>query len=128
MVKLKFETLVEAHSVTLGPALGFRVTGNFLRQLPENAVVGEYARHQWHVRDGHFSQYHCLELCRVHFTDAEGTPSPVFGPFSNLRVADGTMYADGHLFAKFIDESLLWHSFELENYWPTLIISSGAAP
>jgi hypothetical protein len=122
MVRLKFQGIQEALSITVGPAEGFRAAGNFLRQLPVNTVIGEYARHQWHVRDGHFSRYDSIDRCTVHFADAEGTPSRVFGPFDQMHVADGTMYTDNALFAKFIDETLLWHSFELESYWPSMII------
>ena len=61
--------------------------------------------------------------CRVYFADFEGTHSEVFGPFEQLHVADGTMYTQEKLFAKFIDETLLWHSFELETYWPSLVIT-----
>jgi hypothetical protein len=123
MIKLRFEALQEHQCISLGPAEGFRVAGNFLRQLPANEVLGQYVRHQWHVREGHFSRYDCCEPCRVYFADFEGTRSELFGPFEQLHVADGTMYAADRLFAKFIDESLLWHSFELETYWPSLIIT-----
>jgi hypothetical protein len=123
MVRLKFEAMTDAHSVVVGPCEGFRVAGNFLRELPGNLVVAVYHRHQWHVQDGHFSRYDCLEPCQVCFADAEGTRTSLLGPFRALHTADGTMYADDALFAKFIDETLLWHSFELENYWPNLIIT-----
>ena len=122
MVHLTFEALQAARSVTVGPAEGFRVAGNFLRELPSNTVLGEYSRHQWHVRGGHFSRYDCPDRCHVYFADAEGTRSEIFGPFASLHVADGTMYTQDKLFAKFIDETLLWHSFELESYWPSIII------
>jgi hypothetical protein len=128
VIRLKFEALQEARSITVGPAVGFRVAGNFLRELPSNAVLGEYTRHQWHVRSGHFSRYDCPDVCHVYFADAEGTLSKSFGPFDRLYVADGTMYTREKLFAKFIDETLLWHSFELESYWPSMIISGTAAP
>lgn len=123
MVSLRFQGMQPAHSVTVGPAQGFRVAGNFLRQLPGNLVLGEYVRHQWRVQDGHFSRYDAVGPCRVHFEDVEGTSSRVFGPYPRMHVADGTMYVENQLFAKFIDETLLWHSFELESYWPSMIIS-----
>ena len=123
MVRLKFIGMHAGHSIVLGPAMGFRVAGNFLRELPSNAVLGEYSRHQWHVNEGHFSRYDCIDPTRINFADADGTPSEKFGPFQQMHVADGTMYAGDKLFAKFIDETLLWHSFELECYWPNLIIS-----
>jgi hypothetical protein len=123
MIRLKFEALQEARSVFVGPAEGFRVAGNFLRELPSNRVIGEYSRHQWHVGDGHFARYDCEELCYIYFADAEGTWSTTFGPFESMHVADGTMYIRDKLFAKFVDESVLWHSFELESYWPSMIIT-----
>jgi len=123
MIHLKFETFQEAHAASLRAA-AFRVAGNFMRELPGNRIVGEYRQHQWHVSGGHYSQYQCLDQTWVYFTDVDHTPSPVFGPFNELRVGDGTMYADDVLFAKFIEETLLWHSFRLETYWPSLIIAA----
>ncbi len=130
MIRLEFHGMVRAHSIELGPAKGFRVAGNFLRQLPENQVLGEYIRHQWRVRDGHFTRYDTLEPCRVYFEDAEGTRSEVFGPYDRMHVADGTMYTNEELFAKFIDETVLWHAMEIETYWPSVIIvpASGELP
>lgn len=123
MVKLRFNAMEPTKSIVLGPVEGFRVAGNFLRQLPDNTVVGEYSRHQWHVRDGHFARYDALSPCRIHFEDTYGARSEIFGPFADLHVADGTMYTADRLFAKFVDESLLWHCYDLENYWPNLVIT-----
>jgi len=122
MIRLKFKGIQEARDVIVGPAEAFRLAGNFLRTVPDNKVLGHYSRHQWHVRDGHFSRYDSMEPVKVFFADAEGTRSEPCGPFDLLHVADGTMYSNEKLFAKFVDETLLWHSFELENYWPSLII------
>jgi hypothetical protein len=124
VIELHFEAMQKQQCITVGPAEAFRVSGNFLRKHPSSEVIGYYARRQWHVRDGHFSRYDCRVPCRVYFLDPDGAESEKFGPFDHLFVADGTMYAGDQLFAKFIDENLLWHSFELENYWPSLIISS----
>jgi len=124
MVRLKFQGMRPIDSVTLGPAEGFRVAGNFLRELPSGSVLGRYERHQWHVRDKHFARYDCIDPCRVHFEDADGVRSPLLGPFQRMHVADGTMYTDEALFAKFVDETVLWHSYELETYWPVLIVQS----
>jgi hypothetical protein len=123
MIRLKFQAAQDAHSLILAPSPGFRVSGNFLRRMPDNAVVGQYIRHQWHVQERRFSRYDCLDPCRIYFADVEGTPSETFGPFEKLHIADGTMYSDDKLFAKFVDESLNWHSFELETFWPNLILT-----
>jgi hypothetical protein len=128
MIRLKFSGFQDAHALTLGPEPGFRAAGNFLRAMRGNTVLGEYVRHQWCIKDQYFSRYDCLDPCIIYFADAEGTPTNIFGPFQSVHVADGTMYADGELFAKFIDESLLWHSFKLETWWPSLILTSPDRP
>jgi hypothetical protein len=123
MIRLKFQAVQDVYSVIIGPAAGFRVAGNFMRRMPDHTVVAQYSRHQWRVRDRGFSRYDCLDPCLIYFADAEGTPSETFGPFDKMHVADGTMYSDDKLFAKFIDESLNWHSLELETYWPNLVLT-----
>jgi hypothetical protein len=123
MVRLKFLGMHEAQAVTLGPAEAFRVAGNFLRELPSNRVLGEYNRYQWHVSGQHFSRYDCIDPCCIQFADAEGTLTAALGPFDVMHVADGTMYTGNTLFAKFSDETVLWHSVSLESYWPSLIIT-----
>lgn len=124
MIKLQFQALQTHQSVTVGPAPGFRVSGNFIRRLPDEQVVAHYSRHQWHTGSGHFSRYDCEGPCGVYFMDREGARSETFGPFDRLHVADGTMYTSEKLFAKFVDETVLWHSFELETYWPNLVLCS----
>src|SRR5581483_10926045 len=109
MIRLKFKGIRgEVDSVIVGPAPGFRVAGNFLRQYPEGTIEWEYKRHQWHVRGGHFSRYDCIDPCCIYFMDAEGGSSQTFGPLDGICVADGTMYSGTKLFAKFTEESLLW--------------------
>lgn len=124
MIRLKFSGFQDAHDITVGPEPGFRVAGNFLRTVPANAVIGAYVKHQWCVQERYFSRYDCLEPCILYFTDVEGAPTKLFGPFQSAHTVDGTMYADDELFAKFVDESLLWHSFKLETWWPNLILTS----
>jgi len=128
MIRLKFSGFQDTHDVTVGPEPGFRAAGNFLRTVPGNLVLGEYRKHQWCVQERHFSRYDCLDPCLIYFTDVEGMPTQTFGPFEKVHVADGTMYTDDQLFAKFIDESLLWHSFRLETWWPNLILTSPDRP
>lgn len=124
MIRLKFSGLQDVHSITLGPAPGFRAAGNFLRTMPANAVVAGYRNHQWSVKERYYSRYDCLDPCILYFMDAEGAATDTFGPYQEVQVADGTMYTEKELFAKFIDESLLWHSFKLETWWPSLVIAS----
>jgi hypothetical protein len=124
MIQLLFGGVSKIHDVSLGPAQGFRVAGNFIRELPSGDVVASYHNHQWQVGSSHFSRYDCTQPTLIHLEAADGTRTAVFGPFNKLFVADGTLYADEDLFAKFIDETLNWHSYRLETYWPTLVIAA----
>ncbi len=127
VIRLKFRALQDVHSIIVGPAESFRLAGNFLRQVPENRILGQYVRHQWVLQNEHCSRYDCLDECWIYFTDAEGAASGSFGPFREFHVADGTAYAGDNLFAKFIDETVLWHSFDLESYWPSMIITGSSS-
>lgn len=124
MIRLLFGGVAKIHDVALGPAEAFRIAGNFIRQLPSGEIVAHYRNHQWQIGKNHFSRYDCTQPTVIHFEAADGTPSSTFGPFHKLFVADGTLYADEDLFAKFMEETLNWHSYRLETYWPTLVISS----
>jgi hypothetical protein len=126
VIRLLFGGVSKIYDVAVGPAPAFKVAGNFIRMLPSGEVVASYHNNQWQIGTGHFSRYDCLEPAVIHFEAVDGLATASFGPFNKLLVADGTMYADDEIFAKFIDETLNWHSYRLATYWPTLIIS--AAP
>jgi hypothetical protein len=122
MLTLEFRGIHSPGARPVGPFAGVRVAGNFIRAQPGMQVVAQYMRHQWHINGEHFSRYDCCGPVSIYFLDAMESESPRFGPFEHLFAADGTMYVDGELFAKFIEETLLWHSFRLETHWPNLII------
>jgi hypothetical protein len=122
MIGLRFKGVSQSHSTEVGPFDGFRVASNFIRDSRSGTVLACYHNHQWQVGDEHFSCYECAEVAHLQFETADGLRSALFGPFQKLFVADGTLYADDVLFAKFIDESLNWHSYVLETYWPVLLI------
>jgi hypothetical protein len=122
MLTLEFSDLLSRAGEVVGPAPAFRVSGNFIRTYPVAQVVAEYIRHEWHVRGERFSRYHCHAPLQISFMDALDTRAPTLGPFQHVSATDGTMYADGELFAKFIEETLLWHSFRLQTHWPNLIL------
>jgi hypothetical protein len=122
MIRLVFVSNEAAESVTLGPALRFWIAGDFVRQGPDGAIVATYCHHHWDVQGQHFPSSDCNDRTLIHFEDAAGGPSKDLGPFTRFFSADGVMYADGSLFAKFIEESQLWHCFVSENFWPVMVI------
>jgi len=122
-ITLHFSGIHRGLDITLGPHSVVMVSGNFMTAERADTVIANYVRHQWRVGQDHFSSYRCHDPTMIHFEDQAGLSTERFGPFEELFVADGTMYADNELFAKFIDETVLWHSFRLETWWPRLVIS-----
>jgi hypothetical protein len=122
MIRLIFED--ESHSVVVGPAPWFRIAGNFIRQGPHGSIAGTFRLHHWEVGGHHFSRYDCKEPALIYFEDFQGTPSEEFGPFPFLFAQDGAMHAGSGLFAKFIEDTQLWHSFPTETFWPVVVIKA----
>ena len=124
MIKLLFED--GPHKVELGPAPWFRIAGNFIRQGPHGSISGTFRMHHWEVNGHHFARYDCKTPALVHFEDTQGGHCEDFGPFSFLYAQDGVMHAEKDLFAKFIEETQMWHAFATETFWPILVIKSAA--
>ena len=124
MIRLHFSGGSTGASEIIGPAPWFRISGNFVRMGPHGTISGTFHLHHWEVAGHHFPRYDSdiSQPVTVHFEDADGGPTPDFGPFEKLYAEDGVMHADGKLFAKFIEETVLWHCFLSETYWPVLII------
>ncbi len=122
MIKLLFED--GPRRVELGPAPWFRVAGNFIRKGPHGSICGTFRMHHWEVSGQHFARYDCKEPALVHFEDAQGGQTEDFGPFSFLDAQDGVMHAEKNLFAKFLEETQMWHCFPTETFWPVLVVKS----
>ena len=112
------------HHATLGPAVSFRIAGNFMRDAQTGEILARYLSHFWHVGDKHFTHYDCPEKPFMHFEDSEGGKTPIYGPFTGLSVSDGSVHVGDKLVAKFIDPTLLWHDIQSDTYWPNMILSS----
>jgi hypothetical protein len=123
MIRLAFGSNDLGYGITLGPAPVFRVGGNFIRQGAEKSIVARYRNHFWEIQGRHFTRYDCVDVASIHFEDATGDPSEPFGPFAYFWVADGTIYAEKNLFAKFMEESQLWHCYPTDTYWPVMVIT-----
>jgi hypothetical protein len=119
-----FEGVMHGQNLTVGPAPAFRISGNFLRQGPAWEIAGEYKRHHWEVQGRHFTRWLTQGTALVHFEDAAGGATEDFGPFESISTSDGVMYCGKDLFAKFLEESQLWHCYVTETFWPVLIVKN----
>ena len=127
MIHLHFRRASSNKPVQIGPAPWFQVAGNFIRQGPHGAIIGTFRKHVWEVASETFPIYECDEPHRIKFEDNQGAIGPVLGPFTHLRVDDGTMTADEErVVAKFMDPTQLWLCYEADTYWPVMVIESAA--
>jgi hypothetical protein len=127
VIHLHFRRANPDSRLTVGPAPWFRIAGNFIRQGPHGAIIGTFRRHFWEVGSEHFPIYECFEPHKIHFEDNEGGVGPVLGPYSHLRVDDGTVTAEEErVVAKFMDPTQLWLCYEADTYWPVMVIESAA--
>jgi hypothetical protein len=122
MVTLRFAGLSAFDTNSLVSPAGFRISGNFVRDLVSGHIVAQYRNYHWVIGDHHHSAYECTVPASIFFEDALGGRSDVFGPYQLIRTADGVMYCDAQYFSRFIDESLLWHSIATNTHWPALFI------
>jgi hypothetical protein len=127
LIYLHFRRSAKSDSVQVGPAPWYRVAGNFVRQGPHGAIIGTFRKHVWEVGSETFPSYECDQPYKIRFEDSEGGVGPVLGPFTRLRVDDGTMTVDeAQVVAKFMDPTQLWLCYEADTYWPVMVIESVA--
>lgn len=125
MINLRFQNgELTSPSVTLGPAPWFRVAGNFIRQGPHGAIVGSFRYHYWEVESRQFRRYVCDDAHYISFEDAAGGTGIRIGPFSSTWGEDGLLHPNLELKAKFHPETVHWHYFDTDTYWPVMLISS----
>ena len=127
MVRLQMSPALLGSRITLGPAPWFRVERNELRQGPTESLVGELRNHQWNVHGRHFSVVDASPGATVQIAAAHGPSSSSFGPYQEVRFADGAMYGDGQLIAKFDEETYLWRCTTTQEAWPAVVVSSNPA-
>ena len=127
-IHLFFEGTSPSYAVTLGPAPWYRISGNFIREGPAGRIVAIFRRHMWDLADHSYTRFDCRDPALIHFEDSAGGTTEDFGPIASFFAADGVLYAEGKLFAKFIEETQLWHSYVTENFWPAMIIKPAPPP
>ena len=126
MIRLQMSPALLGSRITLGPAPWFRVERNELRQGPTESLVGELRNHQWNVHGRHFTVVDASPGTKVEFAASHGDTSAAFGPYQEVRFADGAVYGDGKLIARFDEETYLWRCTSTQQAWPAVVVSSPA--
>jgi hypothetical protein len=126
MIHLHLEQGDTSECADIGPAPWFRVSGNFIRQGPHGEIIGTFRHHHWEVNSRQCVIIRCTEPVLIHFEDAAGGKSEDFGPIDSFQARDGVLLVQGKPFAKFVEETQLWHCYPTENFWPVLVVKSPA--
>lgn len=124
MVQLRMSPPLLGSRLTLGPAPWFRVERNELRQGPTESLVGELRNHQWNVNGRHFAVVEATPGSTLQFAGPGGMATTPTGPYRELQMADGALYADGQLIARFDDDTYLWRCARTHKAWPSLVLGS----
>jgi hypothetical protein len=110
------------HGVIVGPAPWFKLVRASLRMGPVELPVGELTNHQWKIHGRYFTAFHLDEASTVHFEAAAGAGSVAHGPFEEIKVSDGTLYADDRPIARFDEALASWQSALDGSAWPTVVV------
>ena len=127
MVRLQMSPPLPGTQLVLGPAPWFRVDRNELRQGPTESLVGELQNRRWNVQGRSFTAAAATPGSTVQFANPHGGVSPAYGPYQDVRLADGAVYADGIVIARFEDETYLWRCALTQKAWPAMLVTSGPA-
>lgn len=122
MISLFFKGMAAHQSATLGPAEGFCIAGNFIREVGTEEILARYQNHFWHVDKLCFTHYETQGRVKVHFDDGRGGATEDYGPYDKVNISNGSVYLGDKLFAKFSEESLTWHDMQSETYWPQMML------
>lgn len=123
MVLLNMSPALPGERLTLGPAPWFRMERNELRQGPTESLVGELRERQWRVGGQRFAMVEATPGALLRFAGPVGPSSSSYGPYRELRIADGELYGDGRVVARFDDDTYLWRDAQTLQAWPAVVVS-----
>lgn len=124
MLQLKMSPQATGSRLTLGPAPWFRVERHELREGPTERLVGQLHNQQWNVGGQRFVQVEATPGSMLHFEVPGGPGTSSLGPFQSLQIADGAMYGDGKLLARFDEDTYLWRCVTTRQAWPSVVVAA----
>jgi hypothetical protein len=127
-LKLIFAEAGPAATLQLGPFPEIRISGEALRAERGGEVLARHQKHAWLVQQRSFFRLDCPSPVRLHFENAYGESSPVYGPFVQFSMADGMAFGDGVIYANLDLETRRWYDHRGQRYWPELVVKSASAP
>lgn len=118
---LEFSEVGPAPATRCGPYEELRADALTLRG-PGGDEIAQHRDHSWFVGGRRFFRIDCSGIVRVHFEDADGVWSAVYGPFLHFSSADGMAYADGEIVAHVDVDACLWYVHREQRYWKEMVV------
>jgi hypothetical protein len=125
MITIQFTGLLGTPE-QIGPAPYFEADGRHLRAGPHGQIVARHEHLHWELGIGgrSFSGWECTDRATVHFKDSAGDRSTEnFGPFSQVRFADGVCWGGNDRLASLDEEAGCWVVQPDEERWAILVLS-----
>jgi hypothetical protein len=122
MLTLAFSEAAPGPVVHRGPFEEIRCDCEQMRGGSDGPVIAEHREHAWFIGSQRFFRIDCDHPVRVHFEDAQGNRSQVFGPFFHFSSADGLAYADGEICAHIDVDASRWYCHRDETYWKEMVV------
>jgi hypothetical protein len=118
------------NSMTLGPAPSYLISGDVFCIGPLWSVAAVYRDHAWEVRGRRFVRFNFIGqgATLANLDRAPNEPVGRFGPFDEVLVADGALFANDRPFAKFVEERFAWYFYETKTYLLNIIIEADQVP
>lgn len=113
MLFLRVDNLLTGPSVISAP--WFELEGKYLRKGPSGEILAEHVNNTWCIAGNCYSSLTFTSRACIHF----GARSAE-GPFDEVRLVDGYLHVNGHLFARLLADS--WHCFPRGERWTKLTI------
>ena len=111
-------------SLTKGPYAALRFEGEVLREVAGGPVIARHAHHAWHADGATYVRLDCRARVQVHFEQADGSRSTMYGPYESVSFLNGIAYANHEIFA-FVDRTVPdWYSHEEERHWAIMIVQA----
>ena len=116
--------------MSLGPAPSYLISGDVLCVGPAWTVAAVYRNHAWEVRGRRFVRLDFIGqgLLLSNFGCVPDASVERFGPFDEVLLADGTLFADDRPFSKFVEETVAWYIYETKTRLMNILIEADRLP
>lgn len=123
MITLEFRGLTAFDVKTLGPAAWFELSGSEIRVAPQGIIRAHHRPPYWEIDQRKYLTFVSSSRCVITLKAAGRTEHATFGPFTGIRVHDGSLFADDTIYARFDDQSMVWVSSKAVGGWELVVLS-----